>query len=142
MRRCIELARRARASGDSPVGAVVVRNGQIAGEGIERVKATGDVTAHAEIEAVRAACKQLGRLDLTGCTLFTTVAPCVMCAYAIRLARVSSVISGTRSSEAARAVTGAMVLTNQDILPDRPVPIVIEGVLDRECRTLLTGSER
>jgi tRNA(adenine34) deaminase len=142
MRRCIELARWALASGDSPVGAIVVRNGQIAGEGTERVKATGDVTAHAEIEAVRAACKQLGRLDLTGCTLFTTVAPCVMCAYAIRLARVSSVISGTRSSEAARTVTGATVLTNQDILPDRPVPIVIEGVLDSECRALLTGSDR
>lgn len=142
MRRCIELARQALASGDSPVGAVVVRNRQVAGEGIERVKATGDVTAHAEIEAVRAACKQLGRLDLTGCTLFTTVAPCVMCAYAIRLARVSSVISGTRSSEAARAVTGRTVLTTQDILPNRPVPIVIEGVLERECRALLTGSDQ
>jgi tRNA(adenine34) deaminase len=119
------------------VGSVVVLNDRIVGEGIESVRRNRDVTAHAEIEALRAACGHLGRLDLTGCQLVTTVAPCMMCAYAIRLARVSTVVTGTESSDAARALNGSVVLTSRDILPDRPVPTLITGVLNRECEALL-----
>src|SRR5689334_1634155 len=82
MRRCIELARRALDTGDAPVGALVVADDRIVAEGIEGVRARSDVTAHAEIEALRAASKGLGTLNLTGCTLYTSVEPCVMCAYA------------------------------------------------------------
>lgn len=136
IRRCIELARRAKDTGDVPVGAVVVCNGNIVGEGVEGVRAAKDVTAHAEIEALRAACARLDRLDLTGCTLYTSVAPCVMCAYAIRLARISTVIMGAKSSDAGGIVNGSTVLSDRDVLPDRPVPTVIEGVLSVECRIL------
>jgi tRNA(adenine34) deaminase len=137
MRRCIDLARRALASGDVPVGALIVLSEQIVAEGFEAVKVRRDVTAHAEIEAVRTASEQLDSLDLTGSTLYTTVAPCVMCAYAIRLARVSMVVTGTASPDADRTLNGQTVLTNAAMLPDRPVPVVIPNVLSEECRAIL-----
>jgi tRNA(adenine34) deaminase len=137
MRRCMELARQALTTGDAPVGALIVLKERIVAEGIEGVKAQHDVTAHAEIEAVRNACEQLDSLDLTGSTLYTTVAPCVMCAYAIRLARISTVVTGTASSDADRALNGQTVLTSAAMLPGRPVPVVIPDVLSEECRAIL-----
>ncbi len=137
MRRCLELAREASATGDTPVGAVVVRNGDVLAEGVERVKARHDVTAHAEIEAIRAACTRLRALDLSGCTLYTTVEPCVMCAYAIRLARVGVVVSGARSPDAGSAWSGWHVLTTQAFLPARPCPRVVRDVLAEECLAVL-----
>jgi len=141
MRRCVELARRALVTSDAPVGALVVSNDSVIAEGVESVKARRDVTGHAEIEAVRATCERLGSLNLTGCTLYTSVEPCVMCAYAIRLARVSIVVTGARSSDAERALNGWLVLTSADILPDRPPPALVRDVLSRECHAVLTEPE-
>jgi tRNA(Arg) A34 adenosine deaminase TadA len=138
MRRCIELSRRARAARDASVGALVVLNGRIVAEEAECVKARRDVTGHAEIEAVRVACERLGSLYLTGCTLYTNVEPCVMCGYAIRLARVVVVVTGARSSDAEWTLNGWRVLTSGDILPDRPAPSVVRDVLSRECHAALT----
>lgn len=138
IRRCIELARRALLTGDAPVGALVVFNDQILAEGIESVKSRRDVTGHAEIEAVRGACERLNSLNLAGCTLYTSVEPCVMCAYAIRLARVSRVVAGARSTDAAWTLNGWHVLTSREILPDRPPPSVIRDVLSRECHAVAT----
>ena len=137
IRRCIELSRRARTTGDAPVGALVVLNDRIVAEGIECVKARRDVTGHAEIEALRVACERLGTLNLTGCTLYTNVEPCVMCGYAIRLARVSVVVTGARSSDAEWTLNGWRVLTSGEILPDRPPPSVVHDVLSRECHAAL-----
>jgi tRNA(adenine34) deaminase len=138
MRLCIDLARRAYATGDTAVGSVVVRGAEIVGEGIESVRARGDVTAHAEIEAVRAACTRLGSLDLSGCTLYTSVEPCVMCAYALRLARVSVVVTGARSA-AGPAFDGCTVLTDAGVLPNRPLPLLVRDVLPDECLAVLTN---
>ncbi len=137
MRRCIELARRALATADAPVGAVIVIGDRIVAEGVERVKARRDVTAHAEIEALRAACVALGSTDLTGATLYTSVDPCMMCAYAIRLARVGTVVSGTPPMGAATPLDGWTVLAGADAVPNRPMPRVVRGVLAEECRALL-----
>jgi tRNA(adenine34) deaminase len=147
MRRCIELARRALVSHDAPVGALVVLNGRILGEGVEAVKARHDVTAHAEIQAVRAASDALGSTDLTGSTLYTSIEPCVMCAYAIRLARVSLVVTGARSPHPAASLNGWAVLTSSDAPPGRPIPVTIRDVMAEECRSALaeqkeTDSER
>lgn len=138
IRRCIELARRALVTNDAPVGALVVLNDRIVAEGIECVRGRRDVTGHAEIEAVRTACERLASLNLTGCTLYTSVEPCVMCAYAIRLARISRVVAGARSTDAAWALNGWYTLTSGDILPDRPPPSVIRDVLSRECNAVST----
>jgi tRNA(adenine34) deaminase len=111
-------------------------------EGIEAVRGACDVTAHAEIQALRAAFVHLKSCDLTGCTLYTSVEPCVMCAYAIRLARVSIVVSGTRPADVPARINGNTVLSDASILPSRPVPLLIRGVLERECSALYLSSSK
>lgn len=137
MRQSIERARRALATGDTPVGSTIVLGDQVIAEGIEAVRARNDVTAHAEIEALRAAFERRRSRDLTGCTLYTTVEPCVMCAYAIRLARISLVVSGARGGDEGHPINGIGVLTDASVLPSRPVPVVIRDVLAAECRAVL-----
>jgi tRNA(adenine34) deaminase len=134
IRRCIELARQAIATNDTPVGSLIVRGDRVIAEGVEGVRGSRDVTAHAEIQALRSAFVRLASHDLTGCTLYTSVEPCVMCAYAIRLAHVSVVVSGARSSDALSLVNGLAVLTDTSLLPRHPVPLVIRDVLEYECR--------
>lgn len=137
MRRCLELAHRARETGDTPVGSIVVRNGEVVGEGIEAVKRRGDVTAHAEIVAIRAACERLGTVSLEGCTLYTTVEPCVMCAWALRLARIATLVSGARLPPGDDAVLAWAVLNDERLLPQRPTPAIVRDVLGDECRAVL-----
>ena len=93
MRRCIELARLASATGDSPVGSVVVDDSEFVSEGVEAVRARNDATAHAEIEALRAAFARRRSRALAGCTLYTSVEPCVMCASALRLVGIGVIIA-------------------------------------------------
>jgi tRNA(adenine34) deaminase len=137
MRRCINLAAHAIDTGDVPVGALIVQNGEVIAEGIEAVRAKFDVTAHAEIEAVRRACARVRSLDLSGCTLYTTVEPCPMCAYAIRLARVGTVVSGARTPESEGRWSGWSLLTNPESVPRRPPPNVVRDVLAEECLAVL-----
>ena len=92
MRRALTLA--ARAEDEVPVGAVVVLDGRIVGEGWNRPLSTNDPTSHAEVEAIRAAGGALGNYRLTGATLYVTLEPCTMCVGAIFLARISRVIYG------------------------------------------------
>lgn len=88
MQRALALARDAAEAGEVPVGAVVVRDGQIIGEGHNRPRASHDPTAHAEIVALRAAAAKLGTEKLTDCDLWVTLEPCTMCAGAISHARI------------------------------------------------------
>ena len=92
MRRALELAVRAGEYGEVPVGAVLVHDGRIAGEGRNRMVEAADPTAHAEMEALRAACAGAGNYRLPGAELFVTLEPCAMCAGALVLARVSRVV--------------------------------------------------
>jgi tRNA(adenine34) deaminase len=138
MRRCIELAERALLTGDAPVGALLVLKGLVIAEGVEAVRARGDVTAHAEIEAVRLACARTGSLDLSNGTLYTSVEPCPMCAYAIRLARVGIVVTGARSSASEPPWSGMGLLASTDLLPHRPPPSIVREVLAGECRAIAT----
>jgi tRNA(adenine34) deaminase len=134
MRRCIELARQAIASGDSPVGSVIVDDDEVVSEGVEAVRARHDATAHADMEALRAAFARRQSRDLTGCTLYTSVAPCVMCAYAIRLARISVVVCGAPGDDGGQTVSGHLVLTDELVAPNHPPPLVIRDVLAQECQ--------
>jgi tRNA(adenine34) deaminase len=137
MRRCIELARQARSSQDTLVGAMVVRNTEIIAEGVERVKATGDLTAHAEIEAVRRACTVLQVLRLDGCTLYTTAEPCFMCSYAIRQARISQVVIGRPTPDVGGISSRHPILTDPAIATWPSPPSIFTGVLQQECEALL-----
>jgi tRNA(adenine34) deaminase len=134
MRRCIELARQAIASGDAPVGSLIVDGAEVVSEGVEAVRARHDATAHAEMEALRTAFARRCSHDLTGCTLYTSVEPCIMCAYAIRLARISVVVCGVRESGGERTVSGHIVLTDERLAPNHPPPLVIRDVLVQECQ--------
>jgi tRNA(adenine34) deaminase len=94
MRRALELAKRARDEGEVPVGAVVVADGRIVGEGWNRPIGRADATSHAEIEAIRSACHALDNYRLTGATLYVTLEPCAMCVGAMFHARIARVVYG------------------------------------------------
>jgi tRNA(adenine34) deaminase len=92
MQRALELANVARDEGEVPVGAVVVRDGEIIGEGYNRVIGDADPSAHAEMQALRAAAKVVGNYRLPGTTLYVTLEPCCMCAGTIIHARVGRLV--------------------------------------------------
>jgi tRNA(adenine34) deaminase len=94
MRRALELARRAQEAGEVPVGAVVVYEGRIVGEGWNHPISSADATSHAETEAIRAACRTLDNYRIPGSTLYVTLEPCVMCCGAILHARIGRVVFG------------------------------------------------
>ena len=96
MREALALAERAAAEGEVPVGAVVVRDGEIVGRGANRPIASHDPTAHAEILALREAAARLGNYRLVGCELFVTLEPCAMCVGAMLHARLARVVYGAR----------------------------------------------
>jgi len=104
MRRAIELAvENVRAAKGGPFGAVIVQEGLILAEGANLVTSNNDPTAHAEIVAIRAACRALGRFHLTGCEIFTSCEPCPMCLGAIYWARLEKVFFGCTRADAAAA---------------------------------------
>ena len=125
------------ASGDVPVGAIVVSpDGDVVGVGHNEREATGDPTAHAEVMALRSATEATGSWNLSDHTLVVTLEPCVMCAGAILNARIGRVVFGAWDPKAGAA--GSVV----DLLRDRTLPTrvdeVIGGVLEAECSVLLT----
>jgi len=123
MRRALELAKRAQAEGEVPIGALVVFQNDILGEGWNRPIAAHDPTAHAEIQALRSASLSMKNYRLTGATLYVTLEPCDMCVGAMFHARVSRVVYGAKDPK-------KLVLKNQ---------VRIEGgVLAEECGAILS----
>src|SRR6478736_5463729 len=92
MKRCMELGLMAKQRGDSPVGAVLVMDGEIVAEAMEGGKTYKDITCHAEIEVIRNFVKQTGETDLSACTMYTTHEPCIMCSYVIRHHKVNTIV--------------------------------------------------
>jgi tRNA(adenine34) deaminase len=130
----IERAREAEGHGDVPIGAVIARDGEIvAAAGNER-ELRADPTAHAEILAIRAAAEALGGWRLPGTTLYVTLEPCAMCAGAIVLARIPTVVFGALDPKAGAAGSVLDVLS-EPALNHRPQ--IIGGVLEPECAALL-----
>lgn len=103
MARALECALEARASGEVPVGAVLVRDGTIVAEGGNRTISWNDPTAHAEVVALRAGAAKLGDWRLSGTTLYITLEPCAQCAGALVLARVARVVYGASDPKAGMA---------------------------------------
>ena len=137
MRRCLELAEIAAQAGDTPVGALIVCGEEIVGEGVERTRAILDPSAHAEVEAIRQACRQLDTIDLHGCSLYSTVEPCVLCGYAIRRTGIAHVIYGVPAGQAGACTSLYAILADRELEGWPPVPEVIAGVLADECRAAL-----
>ena len=102
MRRAVELSRVHMEAGEGgPFGAVVVKDGRILGEGWNRVTSTHDPTAHAEITAIREACRALGTFELRGCEIYTSCEPCPMCLAAIYWSRLDRIWYATTRTDAA-----------------------------------------
>ncbi len=113
MRRALALADRAAAAGEVPVGAVVVSDGQLLGEGWNQVIGASDPTCHAEIVALRAAARARGNYRLPGTTLYVTLEPCTMCAGALIHARVEHLVFGAREPRAGVVCSTAALLDEE-----------------------------
>ena len=124
MRRALELAKRAQDEGEVPIGAVLVLQGEIIGEGWNRPIAASDPTAHAEIQAMRAAALARRNYRLTGASLYVTLEPCEMCVGAMFHARIARAVYGATDPK-------KQVLRNQVVLQG--------GVLAAECGSLLSS---
>lgn len=130
----LEQARLAAARGEVPVGAVLVKDGAVVARGGNTREAGGDVLGHAEVEVLRQGARVLGDWRLTGCTLYVTLEPCPMCAGACLNARVDRVVYG-----AADPVAGCLGSVFNLFAMDFPQrPRIVAGVLEEECRQLLS----
>jgi tRNA(adenine34) deaminase len=134
MRRALALAERAAAAGEVPVGAVIVRNGEVLGEGANAPRRLRDPTAHAEMLAIRAAAETIGADRLQDCELWVTLEPCAMCAGAIALARIARVYYGAPDPKGGGVEHGARVFA-QPTCHHRPE--VYAGIGEAEAGALL-----
>lgn len=133
MLRAIELAKQAALEGEVPVGAVVVKDNEIVGEGRNRRELGKNALYHAEIEAIDNACKKLGGWRLWQCDLYVTLEPCPMCAGAIINSRIKNVYFGAFDNKAGSF--GSVVNFNE--LPYNHKPEIVAGVMADECSLLL-----
>ncbi len=136
MRLAIHEAQLAEEHGDVPVGAVLVRDGEVLASAHNERERSQDPTAHAELLALRAAARATGSWRLLGCVLYVTLEPCAMCAGAIVLARVSRVVYGTDDPKAGAAGSVLDVLANPSL---NHRPKVERGTLEARCAELLRG---
>lgn len=135
MRQALTLARAAWDAGEVPVGALVVRDGEIVGRGFNQPISGHDPSAHAEIQALRDAAARVGNYRLPGCELFVTLEPCAMCAGAIMHARIARVVYGAR--DAKTGAHGSVV----DLFAEPRLNFhatIVGGVLAAECGDLLS----
>lgn len=133
MSAAIDAARECFATDDVPVGAVIVRHGEIIAVGRNTREKNGDATCHAETEAIREACRKLGGWHLTDCEMYVTLEPCPMCAGAIINSRIDRVIIGAIEPKGG-AFGGAFDLSE---FPFPYLPQVVFGVCEEECAGLL-----
>ncbi len=135
MHEALLLARQAADEWETPVGAVIVRNGEVIATGRNRRENGKNALYHAEIEAIDAACKKLGGWRLPGCTLYVTLEPCPMCTGAIINSRIERVVYGASDAKA-----GSMgSVTDLTLLPYNHKPDVVRGVLQEECAEVLSS---
>ena len=132
MRRAIALAtENVRTNSGGPFGAVIVKNGEIVGEGVNTVTATNDSTAHAEVNAIRNACANLNTFDLSDCELYTSCEPCPMCWAASYWAHINTIYYGNRAEDADRIHFADFFLYQQLAMP-RAQRVIPEHELLRE----------
>ncbi len=127
-------ARAAGARGEVPVGAVVVRDGQILAARGNETRALCDPSAHAEMQAIRAACALLGTERLTGCDLYVTLEPCAACAGVIAAARIARLYYGASDPKTGGVAHGARVLSQPQ---SHHAPEIYDGIAAADCAGLL-----
>ena len=135
MQQAILLAKQAAAEGEVPVGALVVKDGEILGQGYNTPICSHDPTAHAEIQALRAAATTLENYRLVGCTLYVTLEPCVMCCGAIQHARIARLVFG--ASDPKTGACGSIVNLMAEARLNHHCEVT-GGVMAKECGALLS----
>lgn len=129
---CLEMARENEPTGNTPVAAVIVRDGEVIGRGVNEVTTRQDPMLHAETAAIGDACRRLGTSKLTGAVIYSTMEPCPMCAWAIRCAGIRQVVLGARLADLGRtdlrdySIEALMQMTGQPVA-------VTNGVRRLEC---------
>ena len=139
MKRAIEVCKKGIAAGESPFAAVIATSddGQVVFAAHNTVRSTCDSTAHAEINAIRGACSELGTTDLAGHVIVSTCEPCPMCAAAIHWARLDAVVFGASIADAKDAHFNELPISTEALYRQGESPVRIHpGVLRDECRQL------
>lgn len=134
MKEALKEAEEALRQGEVPVGAVVVRNGEIIGRGRNGREKGLDISSHAEINALKDAAKHLGRWDLPDCSLYVTLEPCLMCSGAILQARVRYLCFGALDEKAGAVVSNFYVFDSKNAYTP---PLIDKNVLKNECEEIL-----
>ena len=140
MKIALDEAKKTNESQDVPIGAVIVKGGEVIAVGHNEREAHGDATAHAEIQAIRSACEKLGGWHLHNCELYVTLEPCPMCMGAIVNSRIKKVVFGAKDAKA--GACGSVFNFNDYPLNHKPE--IVSGVMEEEGRKLLSDffSER
>jgi guanine deaminase len=137
MQRAIDACRRGIAQGQTPFGCTIAHRGRLIVAAHNTVWGDTDITAHAEINAIRAACRELGRIDLSGCDLYTTCEPCPMCLAACHWARIATIYFGATIADAQAAGFNELTLPAQELVTRGNSPLRVVGpVLQAECTGL------
>lgn len=137
MQAALQLAREAAAAGEVPVGAVVVRDGEIIGRGYNAPISSHDPSAHAEIRALRDAAATIGNYRLVGCTLYVTLEPCAMCAGAIQHARIARLVYG--ASDPKTGCCGSVIDLMSEQRLNHHAGEITRGVMAEQCGGLLSA---
>lgn len=133
MQAALEEAKKAQALGEVPIGAVIVKDGNIIAAGHNLRETVKDALCHAEVIAIHHACENLGGWRLEGCTLYVTLEPCPMCSGAIINSRIARVVYGAKDEKA--GCCGSVA--NLFAMPFNHTPIIEGGVLEAECTEIL-----
>ena len=133
MKMALREAEEALKAGEVPIGAVIVSGDRVVGKGHNLVEMLGDVTAHAEMQAITAAAESLGGKDLTDCTLYVTVEPCAMCAAALGWAQIGRIVYGAPDEK-----RGYRKMYGSERGPLHPRTSITGGVLAAECGALMS----
>ncbi|MFH1054829.1 MAG: nucleoside deaminase [Candidatus Altiarchaeota archaeon] len=134
MRLAINVAREGVAKGQTPFGACIVKDGQVLASAHNTVWETKDVTAHAEVNAIREACRVLGSIDLSGCVLYTTCEPCPMCFSAAHWARITRIVYGATVGDAQKAGFNKLTVSAFEMKRAGGSKVeIIGGILRQEC---------
>jgi guanine deaminase len=133
----IEAAKRGIAAGQTPFGACIVRGGELLAEAHNQVWADTDITAHAEVVAIRRGCQKLGAVDLSGCVMYATAEPCPMCFGACHWARMERIVYGVDIATVAAAGFRELSVSNYELRQRGGSHLQIEaGVLRDQCAKL------
>ena len=135
MRKAIELSIENIASGGGPFGAVITRDGEIIATGVNRVTSEHDPTSHAEVNAIRNACRKLNTFDLAGCEIYTSCQPCPMCLGAIYWAHIDKIYYGNTKTDAKEIGFDDSFIYDELALPDSLRRLPAESMLSDEATT-------